>query len=234
MNHWIDFWQGETDGFAPMMQKCTDFFAQKFHQKIPFQAQDKVLDIGCGAGFLGDFLQQNVPEAGLWGLDISERYIEICQKKFAHQPNFHFLGLNPQDYLNFAMLKQQKFDKIIVMSVVQYFQEEVELERLIQELSQYAAPGAVLIVADILVRADKSEELWHLARRAWQNSFFITFIKFVVYARFSAYYRHHRGGLLVISEQKLQQIAQKLGFSAEICPHLTINAARRSLIIRFG
>jgi SAM-dependent methyltransferase len=234
MTQWINFWQTKAAGFDKIMRACTFYFAKKLEKKIPFSENDDVLDIGCGPGFLEDFLYKNTKINTLYGLDVSQNYLDICKEKFKENKNYHFLHLDPQNYLDFSMLENQKFSKIIIMSVVQYFQNETEVEKLIYEMQKKSKEGGILIIADIIVDKGKITDILSLAWKSLQNNFFFTFVRFLLYARFSEYY-HNRNqlGLLTIPEKKLLNITQKLALKAEIVKNLTINTERRSLVIYF-
>jgi SAM-dependent methyltransferase len=62
-----------------------------------------ILDLGCGAGHLFDFIQETgIPNLNYSGLDISEKYIKLCKDKF---PQVQFIAadiLEDSDYLPFS------------------------------------------------------------------------------------------------------------------------------------
>ena len=84
-------------------QLLVDF--HKFH--IP---EDKrVMEIGCGTGFLLDKLK---PSYGV-GIDISSGMIKIAESKY---PSLHFVNTAIEDYIS-----SEKFDFIVINYTIVYF-----------------------------------------------------------------------------------------------------------------
>ena len=52
------------------------------------KAATSILDVGCGTGELLRILSEIVPDAQLYGLDISEKMLEIAEKKLAGRARF--------------------------------------------------------------------------------------------------------------------------------------------------
>ncbi|TAE01255.1 MAG: class I SAM-dependent methyltransferase [Bacteroidetes bacterium] len=228
-NQWTQFWQN-AHGFDKIMRLNTVLFAKKIQQLFNISSEDKILDIGCGPAYLEDFFAKKVKN--ITALDVSSDYVKSGQEKFKQFDSVQFLQIDPNDYLNFEVIKDQKFSKIVVMSVIQYFKNTEEVEKLILEMQKVSQQGGILIIADIIVQDGALQDVISLFGRAIRHGFLLAFFQFVLYARFSSYYQL-RNKLLKISVQDLQKIIQKMGLKAEIMDNLTIHAERKNLVIYF-
>ncbi|MGJ8501076.1 hypothetical protein, partial [Glaesserella parasuis] len=84
---------------------------------------------------------------------ISENYIEEATKKMEAFPEFHFIHLrstNPFNELKQFSEQEQLFDRIIVFSVVQYFNSKEDVFILLQKSKSLLKPTGKIILADIL------------------------------------------------------------------------------------
>lgn len=90
------------------------------------RSKPTLLDFGCGAGHLLEFIQKNYPLSFRYsGVDISEKYITLCKSKF---PNGSFFVLDLM-----AQELPQKYDYIIANGV---FTEKLSLP--FNEMMQWA------------------------------------------------------------------------------------------------
>ncbi|PIQ28259.1 methyltransferase type 11 [bacterium (Candidatus Blackallbacteria) CG17_big_fil_post_rev_8_21_14_2_50_48_46] len=72
---------------------------EQYLDKLPLQAQDRVLDLGCSVGAVSDLFAERA--AQVWGIDLNPEFIAYCQAK--QQTNQAFLCSD------FAALKLQDF-----------------------------------------------------------------------------------------------------------------------------
>jgi 2-polyprenyl-3-methyl-5-hydroxy-6-metoxy-1,4-benzoquinol methylase len=67
------------------------------HRKVPKMDSMTILDAGCGSGFKALCLAHANPGAKIVGIDISEKSIDLCHKRFAYHglenAEFHVLGI---------------------------------------------------------------------------------------------------------------------------------------------
>ena len=74
----------------------------------------RVLDIGCGAGRLTEFLAQDFKQAN--GVDISEKMVEEATKRLAHVPNVAFTATDGEHY----PFEENTFDLVFSYIVFQH------------------------------------------------------------------------------------------------------------------
>ncbi len=229
---WIEYWEQESI-FSPVnWDKNMGIFLESSKKLLDLHAEDDVLDLGCGPGYLEKRISSQV--RSVCGLDTSKRYIRMCQKEQIASKNTEFLQLG-SDYMDFSLLGPRRFNKIICLSVVQYYKEPGEIQKLIEAVSAFAKPGARLLIADIPMR------------RAWHAPYIEAFLsairqgygweqfKFTLRARLSSYYHLYRKtGLLSLTEHELITLLNELEFSAEIIEDaLTLDPSRRHLLVYF-
>lgn len=94
--------------------------AKKLCCFLPETAPTKILEIGCGTGFLTEELQKRYPHAEIIGIDISKEMVFSCRQKFTGYQNLSF---DVADGENFK--SNQKFDFIVSNLAVQWFDNPI-------------------------------------------------------------------------------------------------------------
>lgn len=230
MNPWAELWQ-KTSGFDRIMDIVMTQFADNLNQKFNLSKDDDLLDIGCGPGALEKQLKDNVNS--IIGVDISDRYVNECKIKFTNT-NCNFYQIDPNNYLNFSMFSGHTFSKVIVMSVIQYFSSVDEVKILIESMRPLIKKGGKMIIADIIVVDDKFSDLYDLMVYTLKKLYLFSFVKFVLYAKFSSYSKIRKeANLLIISQDKLEELADDLPEKTEFIDRITIHKRRKNLIIHF-
>ena len=229
---WLDFWQKENE-FDDSMSMNYAYFLARVEKYIPLSKTQKVLDIGSGPGNLEDAWFNRVAE--IHGLDISTRYNEIARSKHAAHPGIHFHDLPADDYLNFSVVANQRFDVIIVMSVVQYYKSAADVETLLREIKQVAAPGAKALICDLMVGGSVISDILSIVGRSLRQGQLLSMLKLLVRLRFSPYYTVRKeNGFLVLSRQEWLDIARRVGVTAHFVDEpLTLQQERMNLLIQF-
>ena len=146
---WVEFWRREDVYRKADWVICQKVFSRAIETIWRLRPTDRVLDVGCGPGYIAELLRGRV--RSVCGLDISARYVEECRRKFRDVPGWEFFEL-PPDYLDFRILDVRRFDRILCFSVVQYYRSLDEVLRLVDEVERYAAPGALLLLGDMAFR----------------------------------------------------------------------------------
>ncbi len=199
---------------------------------FPFRAHDRVLDIGAGPGFLGLALAGRVQ--AYTGLDTSPRYVQEARQRLAGIDGFECLPLG-EDYLNLDFLRPRRFTRIVCASVVQYYRNQGEVERLVEAVHALAEPGAELLIADIVTGAHGLGDLVGLLKSAWENQYLLPVLKFIVRSLGGDYAQARRSlGLLSLQRGDFDAVLARLGIHGEWRSDvLTLNKNRRHFLIRF-
>ena len=112
---------------------------QLFHDLLPHSG--RILDIGCGYGFMSYMLQFVAPDRDVIGYDYDEDKIAVASHNFSRNANIHFVKADiNQVELNPA-------DAIILSDLLHYLQPDQQ-ENLIQKCMNALRPGGVLIIRD--------------------------------------------------------------------------------------
>ncbi len=113
----------------------------------------KVLDIGCGKGRFARVLQQENPQAEIWGLDISEAMLRFVPAGI-HTRAGSMTGL-PFDTSTFDFAY-----------ATESLEHAVDIERAVEEMCRVLKPRGKLVVID------KNAEHWgRLKTSAWEKWF---------------------------------------------------------------
>ena len=102
----------------------------------------RILEVGCGTGVFTDLLARRFPEAGIHGIDISERMAAEARRRF--QGNGR-LGFEAADALAFR--SQERFDLIASNASLHWIRP---LDAGLRNLADHLAPGGVLAFSIML------------------------------------------------------------------------------------
>jgi 2-polyprenyl-3-methyl-5-hydroxy-6-metoxy-1,4-benzoquinol methylase len=229
-NNWIALWQ-ETTAFDNVMLVNMKVFIHRLNKYLNININDKILDIGCGPGHLESCLSNKVDS--IHGIDISERYITLNNVRFKGG-KCKFFQLDPHNYLNLDIIKGNSYTKVIALSVIQYYRSIDEIKALIQAIRPMMESGGKMIIADIVVEDRKMDDILDLFKSCLLKFKLISFIKFLIYARFSSYYKMRKNThLLIIPIDRIVSLLNELGLKSEIVDNLTIHKSRKNLLIYF-
>lgn len=233
-NNWIEWWKTENVVSPATWFNNMEIFITASDSLLHYNEEDRVLDIGCGPGYLAAFLKDRVKE--IHCLDISQRYLDICEETFAGCKNVFCYKLSEDNYTDLSFLHGKQFSIIICQSVIQYYKEIGEVEDLIEEVQRIASPGARFLIADIPTNMRMATHVYGLLKGAVREKRLLEISKMLLQTFATT---KHRGtylsvGLLTFSEEKLRRFIRKLNLDAEVLnSRLTINENRRHLLIRF-
>lgn len=229
---WLHFWQ-EKNEFDNAMSANYDYFLARVGQYITLSPRLKVLDIGSGPGHLADAWHDKVSE--IHGIDISKRYNELARAKHADHPNVFFHDLPADDYLNFGVIAGQRFDAVIVMSVVQYYKNDAEAEQLLANIKQVVAPGTKALICDLIVKDGVGGDLLSILGRSLRQGQLLKMLGLLFRLRFSAYYKIRKdNGFLIIPQTEWLAMCHRLGLNARfVAEPLTMQQERMNLLIQF-
>jgi ubiquinone/menaquinone biosynthesis C-methylase UbiE len=115
-----------------------DWYLDKLRQNCGNGGSEtkKILDFGCGTGFIGNILIQNsFPFTKLVCLDSSEEMLEGARKKLNDTPNVSFVR-------SLEEVRGETFDVITINSVLHHFPDP---RTLLASLENHLEPGGVII-----------------------------------------------------------------------------------------
>lgn len=162
-----------------------------FDQLLP--QQGRILDIGCGYGFMPYMLQALSPERTITGLDYDEDKIATAAHCYQKNEKLNFVCA---DAMNYSFGKHHAF---IISDVLHYLQPE-EQEQLLQRCWEQLEPGGVIIIRDGDADLGKRHEGTRL------TEFFSTRV---------LGFNKTRNNLSFFSGERLRQIVAKMGACLE-------------------
>jgi ubiquinone/menaquinone biosynthesis C-methylase UbiE len=232
-NHWIDWWDSEDIVTHAIWRSNMDIFITASDSLLRYNSQDTILDIGSGPGYLAAFLKDSVKE--IHCLDTSKRYLDMCMNKFGGDNNIFFYQLARDDYTDLSFLKGKRFSIIICLSVIQYYKDSSEVEKLIKEVQKIASPGARFLIADIPTDVGMMAHVYGLLKGAFRKKRLLEISKMLLHAVANVKHRtaYLSSGFLTFSDEKLKGLIGKLNLDADVLTSkLTVNENRRHLLIR--
>lgn len=214
------------------MRVNTDYFGKQLRRVFALKAGDRILDYGCGPGFLADYLAKGgVP---ITGADINDFFIAQCRE---HHPGALFIAISTDPEANLGILRQQlgerRFDYIVLLSIAQYFKDLSTLERVVQILAEFLAPEGKLIIADVLdEKTSAASDALSLLRHCIMRGQVIRFVRFILYVLFSDYRSISKNTqLLQIPEAAVRSMAERCSLRYEKINGLTIHATRTNYVL---
>jgi malonyl-CoA O-methyltransferase len=119
---------GSYDRNAVLQKKV----AKRLCSFLPEVNPAKILEIGCGTGFLTAQLQRKYPQADILCTDISKEMVLASQQKFTGYRNLSFQVMDGENFL-----LDQKFDLIVSNLAVQWFDNPITgLQNISHNLTQ--------------------------------------------------------------------------------------------------
>ena len=107
---------------------------------LKLEQRDWVLDLGCGTGFLFNYISEKVEL--LLGLDISEKALKLAKKSLKCLSNV-FLVCADADNMPFP---DNIFDKVFAITVLQNMPEP---KRTVEEIKRKSKPNSMLAVTGL-------------------------------------------------------------------------------------
>ena len=141
--NWVDFWKEEKIFTPEDWSKSLEVFTRSLGLILTFIPEDKVLDVGCGPGCFASFLAGKVKEFD--GLDVSERYVQTCREMFWDRPGLS-LSHARERLPRLLISRQWRFRQSRLLSVVQYYRNQDELLRLIDEVLKLMNRGSQFLI----------------------------------------------------------------------------------------
>jgi 1-acyl-sn-glycerol-3-phosphate acyltransferase len=157
---------------------------QLFHELLPYKG--KMLDIGCGYGFMSYILHFTSPLRQITGIDYDENKIATANHCFDKNENINF---HTADVLEYEF---EKYDAIILADMLHYLQPESQ-EQVVNKCISNLQPGGTIVIRD----GNKDLQDRHKGTKV--TEFFST--------RFTGFNKTTGNGLSYLSGEMIRNIA---------------------------
>ena len=232
-NTWSSFWKQNPSGFDEVMWEATKEFSKRLLRKNLTNQNDVILDYGCGPGFFIENLGSDAAKK-ICGVDISEFYINKCRKKFSDLKKYRFEVIDSENFdILEDVIKQEKVSKVIILSVLQYFQDENKVKALLDSMLRLNV-AVDCIIADVISTENSTfKDVYSVFVQSLKNNYFISFLKFIKYVVFSDYSQVKKAGFLKIDKVFFNKYAADNNLTVSYFDDLTIHESRYSVLIKF-
>jgi SAM-dependent methyltransferase len=89
--------------------------------EMEFDARDKILDVGCGSGWLCGLLADKAPEGQVVGMDVADEMIRLARGKYAGNPRMMFIVAGAED----IPWDDDFFNKVVSVESAYYWPDPV-------------------------------------------------------------------------------------------------------------
>ena len=230
-DNWIDYWNREDSMTGKLWSAQADFFVRRVTREVRFGSDDVVLDIGCGQGHVIAALASKVREAH--GADTSEHSVAQSRERHNDVKNLHFHALPKDDYLALDRLPVRNVTRILCVSVVQYYRSLEELRALIAGAKSVAAPGCLMLIADLLVDYSLYKDILGVLLGGLESGTFLAKLREVVSGNHNLYARiRAKNPMLTMTRQDLEAICAEENTKLSFIPgNVTGNLFRAHALI---
>ncbi|MBO9591735.1 MAG: 1-acyl-sn-glycerol-3-phosphate acyltransferase [Niabella sp.] len=115
-------------------------YYQQFHELMP--AQGRILDLGCGYGFMCYILYWSSQEKRrITGVDYDEEKIETARHCFSRTDDVHFI------HADISQFVFEQYNGIVISDVLHYLQPEQQVA-VIEKAIHSLLPGGILVIRD--------------------------------------------------------------------------------------
>ncbi|HKR87658.1 MAG TPA: methyltransferase [Phenylobacterium sp.] len=131
------------DGRAPVQRRAAARLAERIGA-LALPEDARILEVGCGTGFVGQALGPHLPRARWWATDISPEMVRRAQAALAKDPRFEFAVLDAEDPRPLA--EAGPFDLICSSFAAQWFSD---LEGVLAGLSRLLQPHGRMLITTL-------------------------------------------------------------------------------------
>lgn len=114
------------------------------HKALGDIKNKKILDLGCGSGSFSYALVER--GAHVIGVDLSEKWIEICKKEYPHEKNITFICADGTNLTQFA---NDSFDFVVMNMVLINIPTLDKVNKIFQEVSRVLKKSGQLVFTDL-------------------------------------------------------------------------------------
>ncbi len=109
--------------------------------QMQFRSNDKILDVGCGAGWLSGILADKVPQGQVVGMDVADEMVRRARQRYAGRANMMFIVAGVED----IPWDENFFNKIISIESAYYWPDPAQGCREMLRVLQPAGEARLLI-----------------------------------------------------------------------------------------
>lgn len=211
---WRNYW--EVPALASQMHEHrvqSQYYVKELEKAISLDSKMRVLDFGCGFGFVAEELAGKVSEVLLW--DASRNMRSRAQQLNASCGNVRLVDLSNEQ----AIASSPSVDLILVNSVVQYMNRE-ELSIWLTRWRAMLAPNGRVVLSDLLPPIAPSFffELYEAFVFNVKRGLLLHLLSPATFAGLKRYSKTSQVAepLLRLGEEALAELAKTAGLSAEI------------------
>ncbi len=125
--------------------RSTEFRINKVLRHVPFEPNDKVLDIGPGKGMLFERIHERVHEC--CGVDVTPAMVQRLKEKFKDHKNVSFrTGLSSN-----LPYPDSSFDKVLMVGAFCLQETTTESMQTLKEIRRVAKSNATIYISDVCV-----------------------------------------------------------------------------------
>jgi ubiquinone/menaquinone biosynthesis C-methylase UbiE len=141
-NPYAKEWCWRKRSFARFLSSCKELSALRFpsvERTVPYRMTKRILDLGCGNGWLANRLAEN-PDWEVWAVDLNQEELAQGARLFGRE-NLRFVYA---DILQ-DVLPEGHFDVVVMAAAVQYFPD---LKTLTRSLHKTIKPNGEIHIFD--------------------------------------------------------------------------------------
>jgi len=234
-NPWVEYWNKDNIwSRSAFWRRQMEVFVRLTADVMDYNANDKVLDFGCGSGNFAEITADKI--GSILCADMSENYVSVCANKFSEVSNVSVVRVNP-DLSDLTSLGSG-FTKVICFSVMHYFPDLDYVARFIKDVQQIAVPGTKLLIGDI----GNNNRTWIDNLRALtftlREGMFVDALKLIarIWLVDPNYRKIKQGGdsYLSIPDTYLMELGAELGVKViNVETQLTVNANYKHVLIEY-
>jgi SAM-dependent methyltransferase len=139
-------------GYRPQeedrLRHQAEFLAKLVHDRLPFAACRRLLEVGCGVGAQSAILLKSFPELHLTGVDVNASQIAAATRAMANDLDFgarsEFVAMDAQE----LRFDAGAFDGAFLCWILEHLPEP---RRALDEVKRVLAPGGPIVCTEVLV-----------------------------------------------------------------------------------
>lgn len=203
---WRAYWE-ELKDFKTFRIEAADY-VERLQQMVELDRRWRVLDFGCGFGYVADLLAGKVARMAIWDASVTMRH--RARLNLASHSNIEFVDLS--DCARFAELGT--FDLILTHSVIQYMDRQELMQWLVHWGAALSVPHGRLVVSDIVVPGnDLLRDIAALVRFSARRGFFREMLLDGARGMWRYMWTRQNYPLLVLSQAEIEGLARASGLS---------------------